>query len=195
MNSVAHGGIPTSRVRSYDTQKRMWFTSSRVLLTSGNAVGRTPLNAFDNALRAAGIADFNLIKVSSIVPPDVPVQRLMRGATPVSGEGLMVPAIYVELTSDMPGTQISVAVGAGLPPVSQHAAGVIFVASCQGSEQEACDLVTEMVNEGMANKGLSRHRIELASATAVASAPWTTAIACALFCDATIEHTLSHAIT
>lgn len=171
----------------------MWFTSSCVLLTSGSAVGKTPLNAFDNALRDAGVADFNLIKVSSIVPPGVPVQHLMRGATPVSGEGLMVPTIYIELASDAPGTQISVAVGAGLPPTSQHAAGVVFVASCHGSEQAARELVTEMVREGMENKGLTRHRVELASATAVTSELWTTAIACALFCDSTIERTLAHA--
>jgi arginine decarboxylase len=172
----------------------MWFTTSRVVLTSGSAIGKTPLNAFDNALRDAGIADFNLIKVSSIVPPNVPVQRLMRRSVPVSGEGLMVPTIYVELTNDVPGTEIAVAVGAGLPPPSQRAAGVVFVAACQGTEQTARSLVEEMVHDGMENKGLERHHVELASAAVVASRPWTTAIACALFCDVDIESTLAHAI-
>ena len=39
--------------------------------TAGRAEGGTPLNAFDNALLAAGIGNINLIKVSSILPPGV----------------------------------------------------------------------------------------------------------------------------
>ena len=34
------------------------------------AEGRTPLDAFDNALLAAGIGNVNLLKISSIVPPE-----------------------------------------------------------------------------------------------------------------------------
>jgi arginine decarboxylase len=159
----------------------MWFSTSSVFLTSGSAIGRTPLNAFDNALRDAGIADFNLIKVSSIIPPSVPVRRLIRRSTPVSGEGLMVPTIYIALDSDEPGTEIAVAVGAGLPPSSQHAAGVVFVAACRGSEQAARTLVEDMVHEGMDQKGLRRHHVELVSAAAIAEAPSTCVMACALF--------------
>ena len=33
----------------------------------GHAEGRTPLNAFDSALLAAGIGNVNLLKISSIV--------------------------------------------------------------------------------------------------------------------------------
>jgi len=172
----------------------MWFSTSSVLLTSGSAVGKTPLNAFDNALRNAGIADFNLIKVSSVIPPSVPVRRLMRRSIPISGEGLMVPTIYAELNSDEPGTELAVAVGAGLPPPSQHAAGVVFVAACRGSEQTARTLVAEMVHEGMEQKGLRRHRVELTSAAAIAKEPCTSEIACALFCDADIAATVAHAI-
>ena len=36
--------------------------------TAGRAEGGTTLNAFDNALLAAGIGNINLIKVSSILP-------------------------------------------------------------------------------------------------------------------------------
>ena len=46
--------------------------------TAGHAEGGTALNAFDNALLAAGIGNINLIKISSILPPDVPVIELRR---------------------------------------------------------------------------------------------------------------------
>jgi arginine decarboxylase len=173
----------------------MWFRTSRVALTQGVGVGGSPINAFDNALRAAGIADFNLIKVSSIVPPSVPLVRLRPGSEPVSGEGLMVPTIYITRTSDVIGQQLSVAVGAGLAPPSQHAAGIVFVASCEGSEEEAREMVSRMVKEGMEAKGLAQHTIELASASTVARAPWSTALAAAVFCDESIERTLAHAMT
>lgn len=39
-----------------------------VSLTSGHAEGMDDMTSFDNALKAAGIADLNLIKVSSMVP-------------------------------------------------------------------------------------------------------------------------------
>ena len=39
--------------------------------TAGNAEGSTPLNAFDNALLAAGIGNINLVRISSILPPGV----------------------------------------------------------------------------------------------------------------------------
>ena len=77
----------------------MWFETTRVALTSGVGTGRSHLNAFDHALRDGGIADYNLIKVSSIIPPGTSVSRLRRSTQPISGEGLLVPTIYAEMAS------------------------------------------------------------------------------------------------
>lgn len=40
-----------------------------IRLTAGSGTGRTTLAAFDAALRSAGVADHNLIRLSSIIPP------------------------------------------------------------------------------------------------------------------------------
>lgn len=40
-----------------------------IIITSGTGTGQTELSAFDNALWNAGIANYNLIKLSSIIPP------------------------------------------------------------------------------------------------------------------------------
>ncbi len=45
-----------------------WKPVTKAATTSGSAEGTTPLNAFDNALLAAGIGNINLVKVSSILP-------------------------------------------------------------------------------------------------------------------------------
>ncbi|MGI8457691.1 MAG: pyruvoyl-dependent arginine decarboxylase [Propionibacteriaceae bacterium] len=40
-----------------------------IRVSRGAAEGRTRLSAFDAALRIAGVADFNLIRLSSVIPP------------------------------------------------------------------------------------------------------------------------------
>ncbi|MDQ3587184.1 MAG: pyruvoyl-dependent arginine decarboxylase [Actinomycetota bacterium] len=50
--------------------------SFEVTVTSGTGEGVTPLAAFDAALETAGIQDYNLIYMSSIIPPG---SRVIRG--------------------------------------------------------------------------------------------------------------------
>src|SRR5262249_30689843 len=60
-----------------------WTAVTMAAGTAGNAEGGTPLNAFDNALLAAGIGNINLVRISSIVPPGVellPLPRIKPGA-------------------------------------------------------------------------------------------------------------------
>ncbi len=95
----------------------MWFDTKCVVLTDGVAIGKTNINAFDNALRAARVADFNLLKVTSIVPPATEVRQLDRLGQPISGLGRMLPTVYEVLHTKEPGELISVGVGIGVPLV------------------------------------------------------------------------------
>src|SRR3989304_1225314 len=88
----------------------LWKKVTKVAATAGAAEGSTPLNAFDNALLAAGIGNINLIKVSSIVPPDVDIVDLPR-----IKPGALIPTAYAEATGDVPGQVVSAAVGYALP--------------------------------------------------------------------------------
>jgi arginine decarboxylase len=78
--------------------------------TAGHAEGGTTLNAFDNALLAAGIGNINLIKISSILPPEVPVIDL-----PKIKLGALIPTAYAAMTSETPGETIAAAVGYAVP--------------------------------------------------------------------------------
>lgn len=42
----------------------------KILLTSGTGSGPTKLSAFDAALNTAGVANYNLIRLSSVIPPN-----------------------------------------------------------------------------------------------------------------------------
>src|SRR5262245_29162004 len=93
-----------------EKEERMTKTVTMAAATAGHAEGGTPLNAFDNALLAAGIGNINLIKVSSIVPPDVTIIDL-----PKIKPGAFVPTAYAAMTSEVPGETIAAAVGYALP--------------------------------------------------------------------------------
>jgi arginine decarboxylase len=97
-----------------------WKQVTKTAVTAGTAEGGTPLNAFDNALLAAGIGNVNLIKVSSIVPPDVDIVDL-----PQIKPGALVPTAYAAMTSTTPGQIIAAAVGYALP-VDRTKPGVIM---------------------------------------------------------------------
>ena len=127
----------------------MWFKTRAVILTSGLGAGSSRIVAFDAALRSAKIADFNLIQVSSIVPPGVPVYVFKEGVGVISGDGCMLPTVYATSSSQRPGEVLSGAVGLGVPTDSQRS-GVIFFN--QGHDLAENDCISEleaMVAEGM----------------------------------------------
>lgn len=56
-------------------------------MTAGTGVGPTELSAFDHALVNAGVANFNLIYLSSVLPPGSEVHVSDKPLTPVGGWG------------------------------------------------------------------------------------------------------------
>src|SRR6185436_15183842 len=93
-----------------EEEERMTKTVTMAAATAGHAEGGTTLNAFDNALLAAGIGNINLIKVSSILPPEVPVIDL-----PKIKPGALIPTAYAAMTSETPGETVAAAVGYAVP--------------------------------------------------------------------------------
>jgi arginine decarboxylase len=64
----------------------------QINLTSGTGVGPTELSAFDNALVNAGVANFNLIYLSSVIPPGSDV---INNEIPVKPVGNWGDKLYV----------------------------------------------------------------------------------------------------
>ena len=105
------------------------------------------LNAFDNALLAAGIGNINLLKVSSILPPEVPVVEL-----PKIKLGALVPTAYASITSETPGEIVAAAVGYALPddPAKN---GVIMEYHGVASREEAERQIRAMLDEAFSVRG------------------------------------------
>jgi len=81
----------------------------KIAIVSGKDEGPTKLNAFDNALSDAGIGDVNLIKVSSMLAGKTKITHL-----PALKAGSMVNCVLSEITSDIPGEQITAVIAVAI---------------------------------------------------------------------------------
>ena len=122
---------------------------TKAVATAGHAEGATPLNAFDSALLAAGIGNINLMKVSSIIPPDADIVALPR-----IKPGALVPAAYAAITGRVPGELISAAVGYALPQ-DRTKAGVIMEYHDKVPQAEAERVIRQMLQEAFRVRGES----------------------------------------
>ena len=124
-----------------------WKPVTKAAGTSGSAEGSTPLNAFDNALLAAGIGNINLVKISSILPPGidlVPLPRIRLGAC--------IPTAYAAMTSEVPGEVVAAAVGWARPedPTKN---GVIMEFHDKATREEAERMIVQMLEEAFRVRG------------------------------------------
>jgi arginine decarboxylase len=140
-----------------------WRRVTKVAATCGSAEGSTPLNAFDNALLAAGMGNVNLVKVSSILPPAVDLVSLPR-----LNPGAIVPTAYAAVTSEVPGEVIAAAVGWALPDDPARN-GIIMEYHDKATREEAERMIAFMLREAFRARGWSiremkveaiEHRVE-----------------------------------
>ena len=148
------GGEPLVRRRGGFRAQRHDEEGANALRTSDQGGGhrRTrrgldPINAFDNALLAAGIGNINLIKVSSILPPGVELVALPR-----IKPGALVPTAYAAMTSEVPGEVVAAAVGWARPedPAKN---GVIMEFHDKATREEAERMIVQMLEEAFRVRG------------------------------------------
>lgn len=122
-------------------------TPTKYFLVSGASDGLTPLNAFDGALLQAGIGNTNIVKMSSIVPPQCKL------VAPIAlPPGALVPAAYTCITSDVPGEIISAGIAVALPE-DENQNGLIMEYSAKGERRRIEEIVRNMAVEGMKLRG------------------------------------------
>ena len=135
----------------------IWKKVTKAAATAGHAEGSTPLNAFDNALLAAGIGNVNLVKISSIIPPDVDIVDLPR-----IKPGILVPTAYACVTSQVPGEVISAAVGYALPE-DRTKAGIIMEHQDRVPKDTSERMIRQMLEEAFRVRGEKIREIKVVS--------------------------------
>lgn len=81
-----------------------------IVMTSGIGHGPTTLAAFDTALLDAGVANYNLICLSSVIPPGSVIER-RRWQTPPQEWGQRLYCVMSQMREDRPGHSAHAGIG------------------------------------------------------------------------------------
>ena len=130
---------------------------------SGIGYGNSYLTSFDQALLHAGVGNYNLIRVSSILP--VGLSR-SSNITLIAGSPLHVA--YAEISTNNPGKLIATAVSVGIP-TDKEKIGVIMEYSAYISKGEAIEIVESMVEEAMNNRGYKIDQLVTSGCSVISS--------------------------
>ena len=117
----------------------------RITVRTAIGSGRTPISAFDDALHAANVADFNLITLSSVVPPRSDVVLTDEPLAAEHGDKLycVIATANAELRGE--------SAWAGLGWVYDEELGGLFVEHHSGSQESVEELI-DLSLEDMARR-------------------------------------------
>lgn len=134
-----------------ENQKKFFICSGRGFDEKHSLV------AFDNALLNAGISNYNLLKVSSILPANcIQVQNIDLV------EGAVLPTAYARMDCNQPGRMVSTAVGVAIP-TDPNSVGVIMEYSGYCSAEESKQQITDMLQKAMKNHNISYQDLLISS--------------------------------
>jgi arginine decarboxylase len=128
------------------------FIPKRIFLTRGVGINKRKLASFEMALRNAGIAEFNIVRVSSIYPPRaklIPKQQGLKYLRP----GQILFCVMSDVATNEPGRLIAASIGIARPVdtnrygyLSEHHA---FGETAKQAGEQAEDLAAEMLGSTM----------------------------------------------
>ncbi|MBM9465159.1 hypothetical protein JL108_17050 [Aeromicrobium sp. YIM 150415] len=117
----------------------------RITVRTATGSGRTPISAFDDALHGANVADFNLIALSSVVPPRTDVVVADEPLPAEHGDKLY--CVMATANAELRGESA----WAGLGWVYDEELGGLFVEHHSGSEESVEELI-ELSLQDMARR-------------------------------------------
>jgi arginine decarboxylase len=177
------------------------YVPRKLFLTKGVGVHQEKLVSFELALRDARIAPFNLVTVSSILPPHCAVVDVEEGLGHLS-PGEIVYCVLARESTNHPGKLISGAIGMAIPEdphqhgylSEHHGLGEIEETACVHAEELANTMLTTALGipayAGIRPNGngeSANMRIEQKSIAQTAigndDGLWTTVVAVAVFAD------------
>lgn len=123
--------------------------ATKIFITSGSGIAAWPLNllAFDRALRKAGIADYNHLRVSSIVPPGTEIVE----GSPVYPLGSLVPTVYSRAQGEE--GIISACIALAIPK-DKRDNGVIFEVAGEFTKDVAEERAHSMASLAMGDRNI-----------------------------------------
>ena len=144
-------------MRIRETRRKGFMTPTQYFLARGASEGEFPLTAFDGALRAAGLGDVNIVKLSSIIPPGAQcVQH------PVLAKGAVVGVAYASTVSTQPGITIAAAVAIAHPKTTDDVS-VIMEYAGEVNQKTAGEIARRMAEAALIARKLVVDRCDVLS--------------------------------
>jgi arginine decarboxylase len=81
------------------------LTRLEIRVSRGAGVGPTQLAAFDAALQAAGVAGYNIVRLTSVIPPHAVVREAVGDDLPKGAQGDVAYCVYAAAYASTPGEQ------------------------------------------------------------------------------------------
>lgn len=127
----------------------MTYVARRIFLTKGLGVHNEKLASFEMALRNASIAEFNIVRVSSIFPPKCKIIAKSQGLKHLR-PGQVVHAVIAESASNEPYRQIAASVGIAIPKDPSRYGYLSEVHTYGQTEQQAGDYAEDLAAQMLA---------------------------------------------
>ena len=162
------------------------MTPKQLFLTKGVGKHREKLVSFELALRDAGIAQFNLVKVTSIFPPGcriIPKEAGLKQLSP----GEIVFCVICENSTIEPHQRITASIGMAVPGEKDRYGYLLEHQSFDEKEEDAGDYAESLAAEMLATtrEGVSGEAARTTNIAQVAASDksglWTTVVAVAVF--------------
>lgn len=123
---------------------------TRLFLTKGCGTHREKLQSFELALRDAGIAQYNLVRVSSILPPNCRIVPRKQGIQ-LLNPGQIVFCVLYDNSTNEPHRLIAASVGLAIPKNSSHYGYLSEHHSYGQTERQAGDYCEDLAAEMLAS--------------------------------------------
>ena len=121
----------------------MRFVPRKLFLTRGVGINKEKLNSFEMALRNAGIAHLNIVRVSSIFPPGCKIASPEEGLAALEA-GEVTFVVLAEMSTNEPGRRIAASIGIAIP-ADQQMYGYLSEHHTYGqTEKEAGDYAEDL---------------------------------------------------
>lgn len=142
------------------------YIAKQYCVSCGKGESENGLPSFDKALLEAGVGNYNLVRLSSILPADA-VQVDVKDITKYIKEGSLLPTAYSTISSDKKGDIIISTIGVGIPEDSNNVGVIMEYSTKNTTEEKALKTLYSMIEEAFEVRGWKYKEIISTSISAI----------------------------
>lgn len=128
----------------------MTYLADKFYMGHGEGHGKTRLDSFDDALLDSGVGNYNLVRLSSILPYRALEDQRHEIDLPL---GSLLPIAYAEITSDDPDVNAVATVSIGVPVDHDNCCVIMEYEALDKTQAEAVHIVENMVEDAFKHRG------------------------------------------